>query len=154
MAQRRYEELLRCPGDGRIAGFDVIRKDVVTDIEFGDVDIHAEASQRVQEFAESTRVVRIFRVQTPLTADDIELHARMLEIGDQLQQPAANRKPKLVVAFGLRLVQHEFGGAIDPRGAFECAPYVVGAAGVGPGADPESAGRVMPGPKWLVDDVP
>src|SRR5258708_17051319 len=154
MAQRRYEELLRCPGDGRIAGFDVMRKDVVTDIEFGDVDSHAEASQRVQEFAESTRVVRILRLQMTLQADDIELHARMLEIGDQLQQPAANRKPKLVVAFGLCLVQHEFGGAIDPRGPFECAPHGTGAEGVVPRAEPETAGRVMPGPEWLVDDIP
>src|SRR3981189_911792 len=154
MPQRWFEELLCRPGDGSIAGSDVIRKDVVTDVEFGDVDIHAETGQRVKKLAESTWVVWILWLQVTLQADDIELHARMLEVGDELQQAAANGKPKLVVAFGLRLVQHEFGGAIDPCGAFEGAPHVIGAEGVVPGAEPETARRVMPGPEWLVDDVP
>ena len=71
MPQRRFQKLLCCPGDGRIPGGDVIWKDVVTDIELGDVDVDAQIGQRMHEFVESRGVVWILRLQMSLQADDI-----------------------------------------------------------------------------------
>ena len=76
MPQRRLQELSRCPGDRRIAGGDVVWKDVVADIEFGDVDVDAEVGQRMQEFVEASRVMWILRLQMSLQADDIESSRR------------------------------------------------------------------------------
>src|SRR3954451_13681708 len=119
MAQRRIQKLSGRPRHCRVAGLDVVRKDVVADVEFGDVDVDAKISQGVQELVEPCRIVLVLRLQMALQANGVEPDAGVLEVGNQLQEATANGQAKFVVALRLRLVQYEFGGAVGQRGAFE-----------------------------------
>ena len=67
----------------------------------------------MKEIKETSGVMRVARLQMPLQSDGMQRYAGLLQLVDQLQQTAAYREADIVVPFGLRFVENQFGLLVD-----------------------------------------